>query len=371
MTNALLISGILIGLVVMVALLWVLFLRETNIQNKPTVLHKPPPTPAQAKAAPAQLPTFAASRVEAKEFDALEEVHALALNEPRVADNTVKSDLAHMPVLMAANGAIAQIGQEPQYTPRCPSLLPQLLEAVSDEEASLRTMARIISQDPALTSSLLRTANSALYRVSDIPIESIERASALIGTQGIRSIITSSLIQPLTSGDHSLGQFGAVMWEHSLYSATAAETFAAQTQDCDPFTAHLLGLVHGLGSIAVFRVLVDKYAELPSLKPDGVAISEALYTSASVTAKRIAANWGLSQRTQEALEAQSEEAPVNDPSALSRALQFGRLAGAAILLCRHQRLKASAGHTVLESSGFSGPQVDRIWDRLVLAYVTP
>jgi HD-like signal output (HDOD) protein len=266
--------------------------------------------------------------------------------------------------------AIARIGSEPHYTPPRPSLLPQLLEVVSNDDASLRTMARIISQDPALTSNLLRVANSALYRVSSAPVESIERASAIIGTQGIRSIIAASLMQPL-AGEQNLGRFGEVIWEHSLYSATAAEAFAARAQNCDPFTAHLLGLMHGLGSVAVYRVLVDHYATQNTLKPDALTIAQALDTSASLTAKRIAANWGLSDRTQSALEAQSSAAPVGEPSPLGAALHFGRLAGAAIALCRRKTLDPEAGHALLGANNYNGAQVERVWERLLLAYVTP
>ena len=68
-----------------------------------------------------------------------------------------------MPVLLAASAAIAQIGTEPRYTPRRPSLLPQLLESMSDEDASLRALSRTIAQDPELTSQLLRTPTACLY----------------------------------------------------------------------------------------------------------------------------------------------------------------------------------------------------------------
>jgi hypothetical protein len=42
-----------------------------------------------------------------------------------------------------------------------------------------------------------------------------------------------------------------------------------------------------------------------------------------------------------------------------------------ILLCRHQKLDEAAGQQMVEAAGFSGPQVQRIWDRLVRAYVRP
>jgi HD-like signal output (HDOD) protein len=336
----------------------------------PPELRSTPPAkvvaPAPAPATPAAAPAAATPVPEA-----FRRVHALALNDPRAADGALKPDVAHMPLIMAASSAIAQIGTEPQYTPRRPSLLPQLLEAVNDEEASLRAMTRIISQDPKLTSDLLRTSNSALYRVSSTPIESIERAAAMIGTTGIRAIIAASLVQPLAAASgNGLGQFGEVMWEHSLYSATGAESLAARAQDCDPFSAHLLGLLHGLGSVAVYRVLVDLYAAQSQLKPDAVAIAQALDTSASVTARRIAANWGLSERTQEALESQSSAAPTGEAGPLSRALRFGRTIGAIVLLCRRGAMTLPEGRQQLSAAGYDSPQIDRIWDRMVRAYVT-
>jgi HD-like signal output (HDOD) protein len=298
-------------------------------------------------------------------------LHALALNDKQAGDPHFSPDPAAMQMLMSAGQEFARIGTETRYTPRRPSLLPQLMEAVHDEDASLKGLSRIIAQDPQLTGELLRTANSALYRVSGNPIESIERAAAMLGTQGLRTLITAALVKPLAGeSDQGLGSFGEIAWEHSLYSASAAEAWAARAQDCDPFTAHLLGLMHGLGTVAVYRVMRDMYARAGT-RPRGAVIAHALDTQSAVTARRIAANWGLSDRTQEALEAQSAAAPSFEVTPLARALRFGRLAGAVILLCRHQRISEVEGLQELEAAGFSGPQCERIWERLVRAYVRP
>jgi HD-like signal output (HDOD) protein len=295
----------------------------------------------------------------------------LALNDKEAGDPHFSPDPVAMQMLMSAGQEFARIGTETRYTPRRPSLLPQLMEAVQDEDASLKGLSRIIAQDPQLTGELLRTANSALYRVSGNPVESIERAAAMLGTQGLRTLITAALVKPLAGeSDQGLGSFGEVAWEHSICSASAAEAWAARAQDCDPFTAHLLGLMHGLGTVAVYRVMRDMYARAGT-KPRGAVIAHALDTQSAVTARRIAANWGLSERTQEALEAQSAAAPSFEVTPLARALRFGRLAGAVILLCRHQRISEAEGLQELANAGFSGPQCERIWDRLVRAYVRP
>lgn len=297
-------------------------------------------------------------------------VHALALRDERAAAPAGKLDTAQTQLLLAASQEFSRIGTEPRYTPQRPSLLPQLMEVVHDEEASLRALSRIVAQDPQLTGELLRTANSPIYRASSTPVESVERAAAMLGNSGMRTLIASALVKPLTQGNGAVGRFGEVVWEHALYSASAAEAWAARNQDADTFAAHMLALMYGLGSVAVFRVLADLYDARPQLRRDAVAIATALDTSATVTAARIAESWGLSERTREALEAQSSAAPVGD-APLARALRFGLTAGALTLLVRYGKLTEEAALEQLAVAGFSGPVVDRTWDRLMRAYIRP
>ena len=354
------------GLVAVVAYLW--------LQSRPRAANSSPADRPRVAMPVEAEPTQIAPSLVAREpghASPQQLLHVLALNDKEAGDPHFAPDPAAMQLLMSAGQEFARIGTETRYTPRRPSLLPQLMEAVQDEDASLRGLSRIIAQDPQLTGELLRTANSALYRVSGNPVESIERAAAMLGTQGLRTLITAALVKPLAGeSDQGLGSFGEVAWEHSLYSASAAEAWAARAQDCDPFTAHLLGLMHGLGVVAVYRVMRDMYSRAGA-KPRGTVIAHALDTQAAVTARRIAANWGLSDRTQEALEAQSAAAPSFEVTPLAHALRFGRLAGAVILLCRHQRLTEAQGLQELVAAGFTGPQCERIWERLLRAYVRP
>jgi HD-like signal output (HDOD) protein len=325
-------------------------------------------TAPAAPAIPAAAPPVAR---EATAASPLLLVIALALDDADAARSGAL-DPSDTQLLMGASQELARIGTESRYTPRRPSLLPQLLEAVNDEDASLRALSRIISQDPALTGDLLRTSNRALYRVSGSPVESIERACAMLGTQGLRTLIAASLVKPL-AGEQSgaaSGRFGELTWEHSICSASAAEAWAARAQDCDPFTAHLLGLMHGLGDVAVYRVVRDVIGQQKAAHSSAL-IAHALATQGAVTARRIASSWGLSDRTQEALEAQSAAAPSFEVTPLALALRFGRLAGALVLLCRHQKMTQAQASQALDSADFKGPQVERIWDRLVRAYVNP
>jgi HD-like signal output (HDOD) protein len=335
--------------------------------GNPAVPPAAPSAPAAAVAAPAVTPATPDGVLPMQRL-----VYALALRDDRAADTAAQTAAEHAQLLMAASVELARVGTEMRYTPHRPSLLPQLLEVLNDEDASLRSLSRLVAQDPQLTGELLRSANSPLYRVSEVPVESVERATAVLGTQGIRTLISLRLLQPLASAGNLPGHFGDIIWQHSLYSASAAEAWAARTQDADPFAAHLMALLNGLGCVTVYRVLADIYSSLPMLQQDAAVMGGALHAHAGVTAGRIAGSWGLSQRTRLALEAQSPAAaPLALQSPLSRALQFGLLTGAAALLCRHQRMSEGDAVKQIELAGFGGPQAARVWDRLVQAYVKP
>src|SRR5690606_25212644 len=208
----------------------------------------------------------------------------------------------------------------------------QLLRAVSDNETSRRELANMISRDPALVGSLLKLANSPFYRVSAQPVESVDRAVAVLGTDGIRSLIAAALLQPVFrvgSGDFS--KFPEIVWEHTYRSAAATEVHAAIVENADPFAAQLVALVTGLATIVVFRVAMDQYAAQDTLRPDATTIAGLLNDHTPDVARRIASSWALSERILEALEDQLPGRPAPQ-SALGRSLRFGRVVGALTVL---------------------------------------
>jgi HD-like signal output (HDOD) protein len=254
---------------------------------------------------------------------------------------------------------------EPRYAPRRPLLLPQLLRAVSDTDTSRRELATMIAKDPALVGSLLKLANSPYYRVSSQPVESVDRAVAVIGTEGIRSLIAAALVQPVfrVSGGE-FAHFPEVVWEHTFLAANAAETYAAVVVNSDPFAAQLLALMNGLGAIVVFRVALDQYAGHEGLRPDAATIVALLDTHTAAVARRIAASWDLSGRILAALEDQVPDLAMHQPTPLGRALRFGRFIGALAVLNSKGIVDDDAAKASLLANGASGAHFERIWERL-------
>jgi HD-like signal output (HDOD) protein len=304
--------------------------------------------------------------------EALRRFVAYALDDAPREALSKPPDPAHAPVFQAVQQILEHIDGRPAYIPRRPSLLPKLLATVNDNEATMAEMSRIIAQDPALTGNLLRIANSPIYRATGLPVESIERAVTMVGVQGIRSIIATALLQPLmTAGAGAFAKFPELIWEHTLYSAMAAETHATQVENAEPFVSQLIGLLYGLSAIVVFRIIRDQFAAHPHLKPDPGSIARLLETWVAPTAGRIAVSWELSQRVQYALESQTLAAELQMENSMGRSLKFGRVAGALIVLCRLGRVTEMEARTIIVGGESRHSQIERLWDRWTAAYLKP
>ncbi|UYC10951.1 HDOD domain-containing protein [Xanthomonas sp. CFBP 8445] len=258
------------------------------------------------------------------------------LCELAFAGRPVNASATATPAVMAdAAAVLARIDAHPRYTPRRPHLLPQLTRAINDPAAGAHAIATILGQDPALAGNLLRIANSVVYRRHPEPIENLERAVALLGTEGLRQIVLAALLQPVIVDDGSVfGRCAAVLWEHTLLSAHAA----AQVPDReDANAAQLLALLCGLGAVAVVQVLRDVHARHAEAAPTPAAMTEMLEAWSAHCAKAISADWGLSPRVQRVLEEQASDADVATMSALGLALRRHRAAAAAQLAVRYRR----------------------------------
>lgn len=267
-------------------------------------------------------------------------------------------------------GTLDAVATDPRYAPRRPMLLPQLLRAMRDDEVTRTELARIIARDPALAGSLLKLANGAFYRVSEKPVESIDRAVALLGTEGIRSLVATALVQPVFRlSERQFPSYPETVWDYTIRTATAAESHAAIVTDSDPFAAQLLGLTIGLGSIVVFRVALDRYAAraergLNASTPNAAVIASLLESQTAAVATRIAASWELSERIVAALEDQRPTTEARKLTSLGRSLRFGRLMGGLASLQAAERLTDATAKATMLGIGATELQFDRIWARL-------
>ena len=308
----------------------------------------------------AEIPAPEVEPLEAEEIRL--RMHRLALNSLGVGEAWPG---AHDEVVAATADALHNSSTEDRYTPRRPSMLPQLLRAVNDEDVSRRELVAIISRDPSLVGNLLKMANSPFYRVNSQAVESIDRAVVILGNDGIRSLIAAALTQPVfqvRGGDFP--KFPEIAWEHTFRMASATVTHSAIVEKADPFAAQLLGLVHGMAAIVVFRVVLDQYEARPRFKTNAAVIASLLDSQTAGVARRIAGSWGLSDRILAALDDQAPGKDAEKLSPMGRSLQFGRVASALAVLHMNGALDEVTAQVSLPVAGMPAMELTRLWTRL-------
>jgi hypothetical protein len=285
----------------------------------------------------------------------------LALGKARPA--SMLSD-GHDDIVAATAAALHDGATQQRYAPRRPDMLPRVLSASNDDGFSRRELAAVIARDASLVGSLLKIANSSYYRVTTEPVESVDRAVVLLGTDGIRSLVTAALMQPIFRiGGADFPRFPEIAWEHTFRSASAAVPYNFLVEKSDPFAAELLCHVMGLAGIVVFRVAMDQYATNRRLRPDAGVVSSLLDTHSAGVARRIGASWELSEPTLSGLDGQSC-ATTTYPTALGRSVYFGRIVGALAVLRLKRIIDDNTAKLSIPATTIPEAQIDRMWGRL-------
>ena len=129
-------------------------------------------------------------------------------------------------------------------SPRLPSLPTIAFEVIklAQQDVSMERIADTLRNDPALSSRILRTANSGLYGQSHT-ISTISRALVVIGLGAVKTLALGfSLVTNMRrSGDSTFDHVG--YWRMSLFTATVASTLSQHLRIARREEAFLGGLL--------------------------------------------------------------------------------------------------------------------------------
>jgi HD-like signal output (HDOD) protein len=150
---------------------------------------------------------------------------------------------------------------------RCPSLpsLPanamEVVELCRHDNVQLQRLAMTIGRDPALTTKLLRTVNSAHFGLRN-KVTTISHAVALLGIKMVKSLALGfTLVGSLHDGSGE--EFDAApIWQRSLISASGARSIALKCGKGHPEEAYLAGLLQDVGILALIQALGTPYINL-------------------------------------------------------------------------------------------------------------
>ncbi|MDQ8182746.1 HDOD domain-containing protein [Pelagicoccus sp. SDUM812005] len=155
-----------------------------------------------------------------------------------------------------------------------PQILPQLQAMVSDCNTNPDEIREMIRLDAALSSMILKTANSAYFNPG-YHIDSIDDAIMQLGFNDVYQILTmlafsDIMAKPLETYALGPGQF----WRRSVACALAMERLARKYGE-DPGVAYTIGLLHGIGMIFIEKELSERGQEIAfqNALPEDVAIA--------------------------------------------------------------------------------------------------
>jgi HD-like signal output (HDOD) protein len=141
----------------------------------------------------------------------------------------------------------------PRALPAMSRTVSDLLTEMNKEDPDPRRVADLISQDPALTTRVLRLSNSAFFRVSR-QVGNAQEAVSLLGMTHVRSLVMAAALG--SSFKNVPGVDMVQFWRYSLRVAAISKSLAGllRQNEGNAFTA---GLVHAIGDLIMHIAMPD------------------------------------------------------------------------------------------------------------------
>lgn len=156
------------------------------------------------------------------------------------------------------------------------------MRLIDDPRASTRDFERVIMQDAALASKVLRMANSAYYGGNG-RITTLSRAIAVLGMNTVRTIVMALSFHAMVHARQRKSRFNRQeYWRHSLATAIASRVLARLKRSKWDEEIFLAGLLHDIGKLIADQflpeendVFISRILEFTSITTDEVLELEA------------------------------------------------------------------------------------------------
>ncbi|MCP3875912.1 MAG: HDOD domain-containing protein [Desulfobacteraceae bacterium] len=166
---------------------------------------------------------------------------------------------------------LSQVKKEDSLPPLSKNSL-LLQQEITKKSPGFKKIEKMIKSDPALTSHILRIANSVVYKGLE-QIDTVKEAMLRLGTQEISNIASWAIHQSnFQTKDSFIKTFKSKLWVHSL-SVAVGSSWTAKYLDLDAdevvSKSFISGLLHDMGSLCLLIALEKvkkekKIADYPS-----------------------------------------------------------------------------------------------------------
>ncbi|MFM9957663.1 MAG: HDOD domain-containing protein [Phycisphaerales bacterium] len=154
-----------------------------------------------------------------------------------------------------------------------PEITVKIIELVEDPTSTAQDLHKVIANDPALCSRVLKVVNSSFYGLPG-QIGSINRAIVMLGLNAVKNIAISASLAKLFRGGQLCPNFAAKdLWTHSISVGVTAKMIADELGMAIADEAFLAGLMHDIGIMVELQSDKNKLIEVltrTKVGPDGV-----------------------------------------------------------------------------------------------------
>jgi len=136
-----------------------------------------------------------------------------------------------------------------------PEVWHQVETLLADPHTAPYDLAKIIDQDPVLTSHVLKWSNSAAYSTSSSkPMTDVALAITRIGMDAAHDLILQALVPEIGDKENNSSPEVLRVWFHSQAIALFTRTLAEHAQVMDRRSASMLGLLHDIGKLIILHI---------------------------------------------------------------------------------------------------------------------
>lgn len=136
--------------------------------------------------------------------------------------------------------------------PTIPSTLKKLLTVIENPKVSLSEIGAFISNDPVLTSRVIKVVNSPVYGFPG-RISSVNQALILLGLNVVKGMLLGvSVFEAMKKAMEGL-------WEHSVGCAVTSKIIATKKGLGDVEEISVAGILHDIGKVALGLKFPDQY----------------------------------------------------------------------------------------------------------------
>lgn len=220
--------------------------------------------------------------------------------------------------------------------PSLPAVAVQVLQLIHSDNVSTAQIADVIQHDPALTSKILKVANSSLFGMPR-QISSLQQAVVVLGLRTIKVMaLTFSLVEAMQGSEPGAFDYREY-WRRSLTVSVAARLLAKHVPSCQSDEVFVTALLSDIGMLAAFHADRQTYRKVLADSTTAQAPIHLIeLRHFGVTHEQFSGllldNWGLPKQMVEAIAVHHHEPEQLIRLSAERGTCLPSLLGAAVLI---------------------------------------